>query len=1499
MPSSDSSREALLEQLAEEFVDRHRRGEHPPLTEYTQRHPHLAAEIRDLFPALVKLENLKPVAGDLTGAFVPSNGGPDTRTPERLGDYRILREVGRGGMGIVYEAEQESMGRHVALKVLPPHSMDNPVHLERFRREARAAGRLHHTNIVPVFGVGEWHAGDGTPSVHHYAMQFIQGEGLDMVLRDLRRLRGRPGSADPTATPDTIPPDISEPARNLLSGRFAPAEPVPAAEAEPQPVILVGGAATNNSEVSRSSLSGDQSDWQYCRTVARLGLQVADALAYAHRQGILHRDVKPSNLLLDQQGTIWITDFGLAKSEGGDLTQHGEIVGTVRYMAPERFNGQSLKQSDLYSLGLTLYEMLTLRPAFDDPDRMGLIDKQLHDMPIPPRRLEPRIPRDLDTIIITCLAKEPTERYKSAEALAEDLRLFLADRPIKVRRTPWHERTWRLCRRNPAVATLSALLLLILMITAVSGVVMSLRLSDALGQAETDRDKAQTAELEGKRQLLQSYISEADAKRMSQRPGQRFDTLRRVRDALEIGREIGISAEDKLRLRNIAIAALCLPDMEPGLEWPAGPDKPLPEDLDPIICRQVLAGYALGRIPQRIQTLRGDSWFSPDGRFVACGTGSYYKRVDMPAQVWRVDSPKPILVLEEPNGPYEDATVFSPDSRQVAFGHIHGGISIYDTETGQLIRRLPPGPGPTFCLAYHPRLPRLAAANGSEVTVWDVEKGQPLLRVSVPSGAHSIAWHPRGHRFATGAVNCQIYLWDAQTRQQLTSPWHGNQGGGIKLAFTHAGDRVVSNGWDGVLRLWDAATGQLLLSRPGGYGLGVASDDHSVGHYGEGENFRTLRLTGGQELRTLRHPTASGAQTLGGLALHPHGRLLAASTGGGLAFFDLASCEEVGFLTMDGGVIGFDETGALWTTSGAGLLRWPVQPSAGPPRKFRIGPPEWVANQAPSGVHSGSFSADGRVAVLPLYSDGALVVHRGPPRRSLTLIPQYDVRHAFVSPDGRWVVTQSYFDDGSGVRLKIWEADTGRLVTNLPSPEVSGFSGFSPDSKGIYVSGKESRRLELESLSLTPLSRAPGVSASPAWLERWATSPAPLGGVFHPDERVRAIESDQGVIRLMKADKDEEIARFPAPEVGRYSPSSFSRDGAFLLARGVETSATYIYDLSRIRAQLAEMGLDWDDVQNAMPAKALEGNPEDDTPIQLEVVGAELTDPQKMGEHQRQQAVLDLYVNPFNAEAHYQLGKHLHDTQKWAEAHAHLTAALAFRPGLKAAFRPRAVAACYMRRWQDAHKDFTRHLATHPDDIEAYHLRGHVNEYMDRYQDAVADFTAALERWPTFDHLLTVRGTMHLRLKHHKEAAADFAKSLDLKPEQPDVCNSLARLLVTGPADLRDPEKAMTFAQRAVKLQQDRRDYAETLGIAQYRNGQYKEAVTTLEKCLAAGKGESEAFNLFFLAMCHAKLGDPAKAEGCFDRAVKWMEGRKDLPAQHVEELKAFRAEAEEVLGDE
>jgi serine/threonine protein kinase len=474
---SDSSDDRNpVERLAEEFAERHRRGERPTLSEYAERYPQYADDIRDLFPALVAMEQLKPASGDLTDSH-DGNGHPAPRSahPERLGDYRILREVGRGGMGVVYEAEQESLGRHVALKVLPASALLDPRQLRRFEREAKAAAKLHHTNIVPVYGVGE---SDG---LHYYVMQFIQGLGLDQVFDELRRLRG--GATLPrehSAQADRV----SAAAHSLLTGHFSKPAEDPMPEVEPAPAASSSSAIQLPGHPEHSSLS--ETGRHYWQSVARIGIQVAEALTYAHAQGTLHRDIKPSNLLLDAQGIVWVTDFGLAKaSDSGDLTADGEVVGTLRYIPPERFKGHSDARGDVYSLGLTLYEMLTLRTAFAGEGRHQLLERILCDEPARPRSVDPSLPRDLETIVLKAIAKDPAQRYQSAAEMAEDLKRFVDDRPIQARRISTTERFTRWCRRNPHIAGLSAAVALLLVAVAVVASIGAWHANQVAKQAST------------------------------------------------------------------------------------------------------------------------------------------------------------------------------------------------------------------------------------------------------------------------------------------------------------------------------------------------------------------------------------------------------------------------------------------------------------------------------------------------------------------------------------------------------------------------------------------------------------------------------------------------------------------------------------------------------------------------------------------------------------------------------------------------------------------------------------------------------------------------------------------------------------------------------------------------------------------------------------------------------------------------------------------------------
>ena len=390
-PSSDRDR---LERLAQEFIDRHRKGERPDVAEYAERDPDLGDEIRRLFPALAVMEDLKPGSGDPTVTLGRADASGDGPARERLGDYRILREVGRGGMGIVYEAEQESLGRRVALKVLASWAMAEPQQTQRFLREARSAAQLHHSNIVPVFGVGEH------DHIYYYVMQFIDGVGLDEVLEKLRRLRWEDSAASSAEPPRSAPTSET----GLPRGEEARVRE--GSSASPFSVVLPGLSAS-------SAVTGpEQSYWQ---SVARIGVQVGEALQYAHDQGTLHRDIKPSNLLLDDHGTVWVADFGLAKpAEHEDLTRTGDLVGTLRYMAPERFRGECDVRSDIYGLGLTLFELLARRPAFDAPDRDRLIHQVAQTEPPRLRKLDPTIPRDLATIVHKTIEKDPSDRYASA-----------------------------------------------------------------------------------------------------------------------------------------------------------------------------------------------------------------------------------------------------------------------------------------------------------------------------------------------------------------------------------------------------------------------------------------------------------------------------------------------------------------------------------------------------------------------------------------------------------------------------------------------------------------------------------------------------------------------------------------------------------------------------------------------------------------------------------------------------------------------------------------------------------------------------------------------------------------------------------------------------------------------------------------------------------------------------------------------------------------------------
>lgn len=496
-----------FELLASEFAECFRDGQFPSVSDYVARYPQWAAEIQELFPTIAAIEKLKHKR-DSRPRTRPSFGPV---TVEELGDFRIIREIGRGGMGIVCEAEEITLGRRVALKFLPKHPFLNDKQLNRFQREAKTAAKLHHTNIVPVFGVGE------DQGYHFIVMQLIPGVGLDKVVSLLQQEHQCKPTDKEHAPEETVhctthdSDFLAQLTNDLLKNQFEPpTKPDSSSSLDDTTVLESNGHADEKSKspfpaqahidtaTSGEKWAKDASDKKehrpsvdnmgrkaipasYFSGVANIGLQVAEALEYAHRQGTIHRDIKPANLLLDLQGVAWVADFGLAKAaEKGQLSHTGDVVGTFRYMAPEQVAGTPDARSDVYSLGLTLYEMLTLRCAHDDESlQKALVGAQPLNPPLPPREIDPRIPRDLETVVLKSIAPEPESRYQAAVELAADLRRFLLGRPVNARRSSAIERAWKWSRRNPLVAGLATAALALLMLVAITASVAYARTRQA------------------------------------------------------------------------------------------------------------------------------------------------------------------------------------------------------------------------------------------------------------------------------------------------------------------------------------------------------------------------------------------------------------------------------------------------------------------------------------------------------------------------------------------------------------------------------------------------------------------------------------------------------------------------------------------------------------------------------------------------------------------------------------------------------------------------------------------------------------------------------------------------------------------------------------------------------------------------------------------------------------------------------------------------------------
>jgi serine/threonine protein kinase/WD40 repeat protein len=1136
MTTSDATRDRdAFEALAEEFVERYRRGERPAIAEYAAQHPELAGRIERLFPTLLAIELALPTDPAVAGA---AHRSPLT-TPlacEQLGDFRIIRELGRGGMGVVYEAEQQSLGRRVALKVLGTPSLIDGQRRERFLREARTAARLHHTNIVPVYGIGE------ERGVCYYAMQLIVGRGLDEVLEELRRLRDELDDGSVPSSDSSI-------------------------------IRTVG-----------SSGSTGRSEQTYWAGVARIGLQVADALAYAHDQGLVHRDIKPSNLLLDVHGNIWVTDFGLAKAdEDGDLTRSGDIIGTLRYMAPERLQGHADARSDVYSLGLTLYELVTMRPAFGSVDRSTLIHQVTHQQPIRPRRINPHVPADLETVILKCIARDPAERYRRAENLAADLRCVLENRPIEARRTPVLERVWRWGRRNPTVAALAACVVLLLGVLAALGTHTTWRLSRQNEVIRHNLQRAQDAELEARRQadlahqaeaaqramgltanrqLYASYLDQAAAQRGSRRPGQRTAALQAVRAADAVADEIQIAGAERHRLNDEAAAALAQFDLTPQESWPDelpptsqnrvafSPDGTLFARAEPgrqLVVRRLVDGQVVHSIALHdvLEDDRPRPFFSPDERYLLA-KGARIDGSNQIVGIWKRDgdvAPTLVARIELGGTRFDQALDIAPDSSSFVGLNRQDLLEVRGLPSGELVSTLSLS-APPDGVRFSPDGQRLLVWNGENVEILALSSGQTLTRFRLPARLDCAAWRNDGRVVAGGGEDGHIYLVDVRhgnVRRQCV----GHQSEVREVSWHPYVDLLASSSWDGTVRLWDLRHGQEVLRTTGALGafsrcgrwLGYTATQ-SVGRWAVSPVPWTSVL-------------AEDHQTIRTARFNRDGTLLFAGGQQGISVWNARNGRH---LALIAGVADLSDHPVLpgWCTAGAGgVVFWPQRRDGS---CLVVGPPEVLL---PFPCDSIQIDPSGSSW---LVTSGTDVMHwtgapsEKPAEAQLQRWRQPRLRFAELSPDGRWISTSGWNVPG----ISVWAAKRPAPVTQLPAPR-GGWVAFSHDNQWLGVSLLDQylfyRTETWQSVYGFP-SRAPQFGAL-----AWAPDGRSLAVVPEPG-KLQILDFPAGIPRLtIELAAGELIASL-----------TFSPDGR-RLAAGMRGGAIHLWDLDLLRAELAALQL--------------------------------------------------------------------------------------------------------------------------------------------------------------------------------------------------------------------------------------------------------------------------------------------------------------------------------------